>query len=69
MSQNVGASTSCNPKGLHGLYRDSFTLNVFWRNGYIPEELGVAVVIPTYKKETEKTITIIEVLVCYTEPG
>jgi hypothetical protein len=25
MSENVGASTSCNPMGLHGLYRDSFT--------------------------------------------
>jgi hypothetical protein len=26
MSENVGASTSCSPKGLHGLYRDNFTL-------------------------------------------
>jgi hypothetical protein len=26
MSENVGASASHNPKGLHGLYRDSFTL-------------------------------------------
>jgi hypothetical protein len=26
MSENVGASTSRNPKGLHGLYRDKFTL-------------------------------------------
>jgi hypothetical protein len=25
MSENVGAPTSRNPKGLHGLYRDSFT--------------------------------------------
>jgi hypothetical protein len=25
MSENVGASTSRNPKALHGLYRDSFT--------------------------------------------
>jgi hypothetical protein len=24
MSENVGTSTSRNPKGLHGLYRDSF---------------------------------------------
>jgi hypothetical protein len=24
MSENVGASTARNPKGLHGLYRDSF---------------------------------------------
>jgi hypothetical protein len=31
MSQNVGASTSRNPKGLHGLYRDNFTFtfNIF----------------------------------------
>jgi hypothetical protein len=26
MSENVGTSTSRNPKGLHGLYRDNFTL-------------------------------------------
>jgi hypothetical protein len=26
MSENLGASTSRNPKGLHGLYRDNFTL-------------------------------------------
>jgi hypothetical protein len=26
MSENVGASTSHNPKGLHGLYRDKLTL-------------------------------------------
>jgi hypothetical protein len=26
MSENVGASTSRNPKGLHGLYADNFTL-------------------------------------------
>jgi hypothetical protein len=25
MSENVGASTSRNPKGLHGLYKDTFT--------------------------------------------
>jgi hypothetical protein len=25
MSESVGASTSRNPKGLHGLYRDNFT--------------------------------------------
>jgi hypothetical protein len=33
MSENVGASTSRNPKGLHGLYRDNlpylyFSLNI-----------------------------------------
>jgi hypothetical protein len=27
MSENVEASTSRNPKGLHGLYRDNFTLS------------------------------------------
>jgi hypothetical protein len=26
MSENVGASTSHNPKGLHGLYRDNYLL-------------------------------------------
>jgi hypothetical protein len=26
MSENVGASTSRNPKGLHSLYRDNFTI-------------------------------------------
>jgi hypothetical protein len=25
MSENVGVSTSRNPKGLHGLYRDNFS--------------------------------------------
>jgi hypothetical protein len=34
MSENVGASTSRNPKGLHGLYRDnvifSFTVKLFF---------------------------------------
>jgi hypothetical protein len=29
MSENVGASASHNPKGLHSLYRDKFTLNVW----------------------------------------
>jgi hypothetical protein len=28
MSENVGASTSRNPKGLHGLYRESFTFTL-----------------------------------------
>jgi hypothetical protein len=28
MSEHVGASTSRNPKGLHGLYRDSFTFTI-----------------------------------------
>jgi hypothetical protein len=29
MSENVGAPTSCNPKGLHGLYRDTFTFTLW----------------------------------------
>jgi hypothetical protein len=29
MSESVGASTSRNPKSLHGLYRDSFTFTLF----------------------------------------
>jgi hypothetical protein len=28
MSENVGASTSRNPKGLHGLYGDNFNVNM-----------------------------------------
>jgi hypothetical protein len=28
MSENVGASTSRNPKGPHGLYRDNFTFTI-----------------------------------------
>jgi hypothetical protein len=28
MSENVGASTSRNPKGLHGLYKDKFTFTL-----------------------------------------
>jgi hypothetical protein len=33
MSENMGASTSRKPKGLHGLYRDTFTFNfLFFRN-------------------------------------
>jgi hypothetical protein len=30
MSGNVGASTSRNPKGLHGLYRDNLTFFVYY---------------------------------------
>jgi hypothetical protein len=36
MSENVGASTSRNPKGLHGLYRDNFTLLVYGGIGQFP---------------------------------
>jgi hypothetical protein len=28
MSENVGASTSRNPEGLHGLYRENFTIYI-----------------------------------------
>jgi hypothetical protein len=31
MSENVGASTARNPKGLHGLYREIFTYFFSWR--------------------------------------
>jgi hypothetical protein len=30
MPENVGASTSRNPKGLHGLYRDNFFLPLYF---------------------------------------
>jgi hypothetical protein len=32
MSENVGASTSHSPKGLHGMYRDSFTFTFISHN-------------------------------------
>jgi hypothetical protein len=37
MSENVGASISCNSKGLHDLYRDNFTFYLFtmFMNGSI----------------------------------
>jgi hypothetical protein len=34
MSEKVGASTSRNPKGLHGLYRDNFTLLFAFLDAY-----------------------------------
>jgi hypothetical protein len=34
MSENVGASTSHNPKGLHGLYRENFTFTFILYNSY-----------------------------------
>jgi hypothetical protein len=33
MSENVGASTSRNPKDLHGLYRDNFTFYPYYLLG------------------------------------
>jgi hypothetical protein len=41
MSENVGASTSRNPKGLHGLYRDNFTFTELftYHTGKSEEEL------------------------------
>jgi hypothetical protein len=36
MSENVGASTSRNPKGLHGLYKDNFyLLTLSWKKAPI----------------------------------
>jgi hypothetical protein len=32
LSENMGASTSRKPKGLHGLHRDNFTLPYFFDN-------------------------------------
>jgi hypothetical protein len=43
MSENVGASTSRNPKGLHGLYGDNFTLQTSLCNtikNYIGKQTG-----------------------------
>jgi hypothetical protein len=37
MSENVGASTSRNPKGLHGLYRDNFTFLPYLSSDTIPK--------------------------------
>jgi hypothetical protein len=34
MSENVGASTSSNPKGFRGLYRDVFTFYLYPENGH-----------------------------------
>jgi hypothetical protein len=42
MSENVGASTSRNPKGLHGLYGDNFTLPPTLLN-YFNFEISAAV--------------------------
>jgi hypothetical protein len=36
MSENVGASTPRNPKGLHGLYRENFTLTT-WGTHFLCE--------------------------------
>jgi hypothetical protein len=35
MSANVGTSTSRNPKGLHGLYRDNFTFYISMYADYL----------------------------------
>jgi hypothetical protein len=40
MSENVGASTSHNRKGLHGMYRDNFTLGFTFISNI---ELGIFV--------------------------
>jgi hypothetical protein len=44
LSENVGASTSRNPKGLHGLYRDNFafcTLDHIQQSAKQPTETDV----------------------------
>jgi hypothetical protein len=41
MSENMGASTSRNPKGLHGLYRDNFIFTFFTINSVTTESLLV----------------------------
>jgi hypothetical protein len=35
MSENVGASTSRNPEGLHSLYRDNFTLPYLGKTAHV----------------------------------
>jgi hypothetical protein len=63
MSEIVGASTSHNPKGLQGLYRDNFTYmtrvtdwhvanDIFLLRGHKPKQYGTAVVYYTYSKST-----------------
>jgi hypothetical protein len=37
MSENVGASTSRNPKGLHSLYGDNFTFTLQYYGHYLSE--------------------------------
>jgi hypothetical protein len=39
MSENVGASTSRNPKALHGLYRDNFTYLSSYKTFLVPQHL------------------------------
>jgi hypothetical protein len=40
-AENVGASTSCNPKGLHGRYRDNFTFYLTnWKLGWVGSRAG-----------------------------
>jgi hypothetical protein len=61
MSENVGASTSRNPKGLHGLYRDNFTFT-FYLPGLELRPLGVVqpvAVKPQRKKDRLKCNMII----------
>jgi hypothetical protein len=50
MSENVGASTSRNPKGLHGLYRDNFSFihkfikeTVYWNEFQLRKCLSVII--------------------------
>jgi hypothetical protein len=51
MPENVGASTSRNPKGLHGLYRDNFTCTSSdFRQGEIHAAVGFGTLTEVDKK-------------------
>jgi hypothetical protein len=51
------------PIALHYRYLD--LLNMCWTEGYISEEWGVTTVVPIYKKETDKNVKMLELLVFY----
>jgi hypothetical protein len=63
MSENVGASISCDPKGLHGLYRDNFTLPLpsLCHNAVRVEiyrtQNGLTASIPATSKKTASNLT------------
>jgi hypothetical protein len=40
MSENVGASTSYNPKGFHGLYRNNITFIFMDQNRWLAKSKG-----------------------------
>jgi hypothetical protein len=57
MSENVGSSTSCNPKGLDGLYRDNFTFYLYHdtsagvAEGYGMDDQGIRVLLSAEAEE------------------